>query len=48
MNFVVGDTLLDQLDTVYLINDKWDDWFTYEKQYNIYYVDINGDSNWIG
>ena len=48
MNFVVGDTLLDQLDTVYLINDKWDDWFTYETQYNMYYVDINGDSNWIG
>lgn len=48
MKFVVGDTILYQPDTIYLINDKWDDWFTYETQYGMNYVDVKGNSNWIG
>lgn len=48
MNFIVGDTIQEKVDTVYLINDKWDDWFTYETQYRMNYVDASGNSNWIG
>ncbi len=48
MNFIVGDTVLEQVDTVYLINDKLDDWFTFETQYSMNDVDGNGDSYRIG
>ena len=48
MNFVVADTILDERETVYLVNDKWDDWFTFETQYRMSYVDSKANVYWIG
>ena len=46
--FRVSDTCGTRKNTVYLINDKWDDWFTYETQYVAYYVDNGGICQRIG
>jgi hypothetical protein len=36
------------VDTLYLVRDNWDDWFQFETQFNLYYVDSNGRSHHIG
>ncbi|GKS10869.1 hypothetical protein YDYSY3_18690 [Paenibacillus chitinolyticus] len=33
---------------VYLITDQWDDWFTYHTMYSLAYVDIVGQTHYIG
>lgn len=37
-----------QKNTMFLIEDKWDDWFKYETMYDLEYVDINGEYRYIG
>lgn len=32
----------------YLIEDKWDDWFTYETMYDLFYIDPNEGQQYIG
>lgn len=46
--FVVSDAPGSRKNTIYLINDRWDDWFTYETQYYAFYVDNEGDSVRVG
>ncbi len=46
--FKVSDVCGTRKNTVYLVNDKWDDWFTYETQYVAYYVDNEGTNKRIG
>lgn len=35
-------------DVVYLTHTGWDDWFKYSTQYNVEYVDLNGERRSIG
>jgi hypothetical protein len=35
-------------DTVYLIEDNWDDWFTYSTLYIMHYIDKRGIEHSIG
>ena len=47
--FVVSDYIVRRRkNTVYLLNDAWDDWFRYETQYRVEYIDLNGESKKIG
>lgn len=47
--FVVSDYIVSRRkNTVYLLNDAWDDWFRYETQYRVEYIDLNGESKKIG
>ena len=49
MQFKVVDYIDDiDKDTVYLINNNWDDWFTYETVFNVYYCDSKEHINYIG
>lgn len=33
---------------IFLIEDNWDDWFTYNTLYSLYFCDENGDKSFIG
>lgn len=52
MNFVVKNVNYEpsslQKNTMFLIEDKWDDWFMYETMYDLEYVDKHGERNRIG
>lgn len=49
MNFYCFNSLPDYLqdyeNTIILIHDNWDDWFTYETTYNIYFISNNESKN---
>ena len=36
---VTQDLSLPQRNTVYLLHDSWDDWFTFETEYSVIYFD---------
>ena len=46
--FIVEDKIGNRENTVYLLNDAWDDWFQYSTQYVVYYVDMKGYQKRIG
>lgn len=50
MNFKVvsAKSQCTERDVIYLIEDNWDDWFTYSTLYNMCYVDENGEVRGIG
>ncbi len=48
MKFVVADSWRVEPDTVFLLNDSWDDWFVYETQYYMLYVDEDCRQHRIG
>lgn len=46
--FIVANEVGLRKNTIYLLNDSWDDWFTYSTQYIVYYVDENSTRIRIG
>ena len=46
--FIVANEVGLRKNTIYLLNDSWDDWFTYSTQYIAYYVDENSTRIRIG
>lgn len=49
MRFRVVDSLISvEKEMVYLVNDKWDDWFTYETLFGVFYYDEEGNKFSIG
>lgn len=45
---VTQDLSLPQRNTVYLLHDSWDDWFTFETEYSVIYFDDELNKHFIG
>ena len=45
---VTHDLTMPKQNTVYLIHDNWDDWFTFETEYNVVYYDDKKEKHFIG
>ena len=49
MQFKVVDSVWSgEINTIYLVNNNWDDWFTYETVFDVVYFDSDGNRKSIG
>ena len=50
MQFILAKNIQEckENNTVYLMLDGWDDWFTYSTLFNIRYIDSNGKNHRLG